>query len=130
MENRIEGNLLEVKPTKQINEKFSVREFVLAVQGRVPQYVIIQAINKDCALLDRIDLGTKIECEIEIGGRKWTSPTGEVKYFVQLTATKVNAESYSQERYQTKAEILPTTERKKPEPYVENVDDGLSGLPF
>lgn len=80
------GLLFEKQDTKQITEKFKVREFVLHVQDTNPdydQYIPFQLKNDKCNQIDAIEKGSTITVKAFPGGRKWQSPDGVMKYFAQ-----------------------------------------------
>ena len=84
--------LKEVKETRQVSEKFSVREFVLTDESsQYPQHVQFQATQDRCSLLDGFQIGSEITVNFNIRGREWTSPQGEVKYFNSLDAWRIEA---------------------------------------
>jgi hypothetical protein len=87
---QLKGRLKEVKETRQVSEKFSVREFVLTDESsQYPQYIQFQATQDRCALLDGFQAGSEITVNFNIRGREWTSPQGEVKYFNSLDAWRI-----------------------------------------
>jgi hypothetical protein len=50
----------------------------------------LQLKQDKCSLLDGINLGDELAVSINIEGRSWTSPQGEVKYFNTLSAWKID----------------------------------------
>ncbi|MBL57339.1 MAG: hypothetical protein CMP61_09130 [Flavobacteriales bacterium] len=89
---QLKGRLKEVKETRQVSDKFSVREFVLTDESsQYPQHVQFQATQDRCALLDGFQVGGEVTVNFNIRGREWTSPQGEVKYFNSLDAWRIEA---------------------------------------
>lgn len=87
---QLKGRLKEVKETRQVSEKFSVREFVLTDESsQYPQHVQFQATQDRCSLLDGFQVGGEVTVNFNIRGREWTSPQGEVKYFNSLDAWRI-----------------------------------------
>ncbi len=87
---QLKGRLKEVKETRQVSEKFSVREFVLTDESsQYPQYIQFQATQDRCALLDGFKAGSEITVNFNIRGREWTSPQGDLKYFNSLDAWRI-----------------------------------------
>lgn len=72
-----------IHPTQQVTEKFSKREFVVTdgVDSDYPQHIILQATRDKCSLLDQFKVNDMVDVAINIRGREWTSPQGEIKYF-------------------------------------------------
>ena len=53
----------------------------------------MQVTQERCELLDNFAEGDEIQAFINIRGRSWTNPQGEVKYFNSLEAWKITNES-------------------------------------
>ena len=89
---QLKGRLKEVKETRQVSEKFSVREFVLTDESsQYPQHIQFQATQDRCALLDGFQAGSEITVNFNIRGREWTSPQGDIKFFNTLEAWRLEA---------------------------------------
>jgi hypothetical protein len=41
-------------------------------------------------MLDNLSVGTEVSLEINLRGREWTSPSGQVKYFNTIECWKVD----------------------------------------
>lgn len=97
----LKGTVIKVFPKKQISDKFALREFVIRTADKYPQEVILQVSQERCSLLDNIAEGEEVQAFINVRGRSWTNPKGEIKYFNTLEAWKVSNESaQSFESYQ------------------------------
>jgi len=89
----LKGKLIQVFPTKKVSEKFSCREFVIETQEKYPQQIILQVSQERCSLLDNIAEGELVQAFINVRGRSWTNPKGEIKYFNTLEVWKITNES-------------------------------------
>lgn len=89
----LKGNLKVIKDTRQVSEKFAVREFVVTDDsGQYPQHIQLQATQDKCSMLDNYKEGDGVNVYFNLRGREWTSPKdGEVKYFNSLEAWKIEA---------------------------------------
>lgn len=87
---KIIGTIKVIKDTEVISEKFQKRSLVVVTQDEYPQTLEIQFSQAKCALLDNFGEGELVECAINIRGREWTSPNGEVKYFTSLDGWQIN----------------------------------------
>jgi hypothetical protein len=97
----IKGKVIEVMQTRKVSEKFQVREFVLETDEKYPQQIIMQVTQERCSLLDNIEQGNEVQVFINVRGRAWTNPQGEVKYFNTLEVWKItNEDEASIESYQ------------------------------
>jgi len=91
----IKGNLEVKGETTRVSDKFSKREFVVIDNSNsaYPQPISLQLVNDKCSLIDNIAIGNEIDCSINLRGRKWTSPTGEVKYFNTIECWRIESVS-------------------------------------
>jgi hypothetical protein len=89
---QLKGRLKEIKETRQVSEKFSLREFVITDESsQYPQHIQLQATQDRCDLLDGFQVGSEVTVNFNIRGREWTSPQGEVRYFNSLDAWRIEA---------------------------------------
>ena len=86
----IKGKLKVINPTVQVSEKFAKREFVVETEETYPQPISIQLTQDKCSLLDLFKVGQDVEVSINLRGREWTSPQGDVKYFNTIEAWRIN----------------------------------------
>jgi len=86
----LKGKVKVVFETTQVSEKFSKRDVVIEDNsGMYPQVLSIQFTQDKCALLDGINVGDEVTISINLKGREWTSPQGEVKYFNSIEGWKI-----------------------------------------
>ena len=104
----VKGRLHLKGETQQITEKFSKREFVIQTEDKYPQLILLQLTQDKCGLLDEYEVGDAIDVDINIRGREWTSPKGEVKYFNTLEAWRFNRAEDDEVSYESKkADDIP-----------------------
>lgn len=89
----LKGTIIQIYPKKQVSDNFAKRDFVIETADKYPQKIILQMTQDRCEQLDRVAKGEVITAHINIRGREWTSPQGEVKYFNTLEAWKIENES-------------------------------------
>jgi hypothetical protein len=84
-----------IHPTQQVTEKFSKREFVVTdgLDSDYPQHIMLQATRDKCSLLDQFKVNDMVDVAINIRGREWTSPQGEIKYFNSIEAWRIEPSS-------------------------------------
>ena len=88
---KITGALKVKKDTIQVSESFSKREFVLTVvDGAFSNDILIQLTKDKATLINDINIGDLLEVEVNLKGKEWTSPSGEVKYFNSIECWKVS----------------------------------------
>ena len=89
MSNTVTGTIQSIGETTQITEKFSKAELILQTNDMYPQVLCLEFGNKSADLLAAFGVGDIVEVDININGREWTNPQGEVKYFTSLSAWKI-----------------------------------------
>ena len=93
----IKGTIKRIGATVSVSDgKFSKRELVLTTTDQYPQIVSIELQQKSCSLADSLSVGQDIEAYINIRGREWTSPQGEVKVFNTIACWKIDANPFSE----------------------------------
>ena len=89
----LKGRVVKIFPKNQVTESFAKRDFVIETQDKYPQTVLMTCKQDRCSELDSIAVGDEVNCHINIDGREWTNPQGEVKYFVSINCWKISNES-------------------------------------
>jgi hypothetical protein len=93
----IKGTVKRIGATVSVSDgKFSKRELVLTTADQYPQIVSVELQQKACSLADSLSVGQDIEAHINIRGREWTSPQGEVKVFNTIACWKIDANPFTQ----------------------------------
>lgn len=100
----LKGKIKRITPTVVITEKFKKRELVLVTQEEYPQIIQIDFVNDMTGVLDNYSGGDNVEISINLRGREWTNPQGEVKVFNTLQGWKINKIGKSAEPTQPKQE--------------------------
>lgn len=54
-----------------------------------PQQILVEFTQAKISLLDRISVGDEVQIQIDIRGREWSSPRGDVKYFVSIQGWQI-----------------------------------------
>ncbi len=86
----VTGKIKMINPTQVVSDKFSKREFVITTNETYPQDLMIQITQDKCSLLDIFKVGDNVTVSINLRGREWTNPQGEVKYFNTIEAWKIS----------------------------------------
>lgn len=91
---KMKGVIKVIKPTQQVSDKFSKREFVLTdlSEAQYPQDIMFELTQDKTALLENFMQGQEVEVSFNLRGRAWTSPQGETKYFNTLNAFKIESD--------------------------------------
>ena len=93
----IKGTIKRIGATQTVSDgKFSKRELILTTTDQYPQIVSIELQQKSCSIADSLSVGQDIEAHINIRGREWTSPQGEVKVFNTIACWKIDSNPFTQ----------------------------------
>ena len=72
---------------------FRKREVVITTQEQYPQHLLIEFVQDRCELLDSFNVGDKVTISINLRGREWQNPEGEVKYFNSIHGWRIEKET-------------------------------------
>ena len=86
----IEGIIKVLKPLQELNQKFKKRDLVLLTNETYQQLILLEFNQSGCELLDKFKVGDAVKVYINLRGRSWTSPSGEVKYFNTIQGWKID----------------------------------------
>jgi single-strand DNA-binding protein len=93
----IKGTIKRIGASVTLSDgKFSKRELILTTADQYPQVVSIELQQKACTLADSLSVGQDIEAYINIRGREWTSPQGEVKVFNTIACWKIDSNPFTE----------------------------------
>lgn len=114
----LQGTLKKIFEIQTFQSGFQKREAVILTDEQYPQSVIIEFLSDKIDLLGKVKEGDKVKIGINIRGREWTNPQGEVKYFNSITAWKLEKEEGSKPEVKS----APKTLKEEVE---EEIDDEL-----
>ncbi len=87
----IVGRIKVLGETKAVNASgFQKRELVVTTEEQYPQHVMIEFVQDKTSLLDAYQVGDHVKVGINIRGREWQSPQGEIKYFNSIAGWKID----------------------------------------
>lgn len=111
----ITGVVKLVGETMIVSDKFKKRDLVITTEETYPQHISLQVTQDKVSMLDSLPLGTSVTAYINIRGREWTSPQGEVKHFNTIECWRLEVGS---------------TGEKKEDVAHQAIEDEGNGLPF
>ena len=86
----IQGRVKQIFPSQTMGQNgFEKRDLVIVTEEQYPQTIIIQFTQQRCELLDSLQVGQNVKVYINIRGREWTNPQGEIKYFNTIEGWKI-----------------------------------------
>lgn len=87
----------EIRETKVFSDKFKNREMIGIdnSNSQYPQPLSIMFAQDKVDLLDNIKVGDEVNIQLNLRGKRWDSPQGEVKYFNTIEAWRIDKVSDS-----------------------------------
>jgi translation initiation factor IF-3 len=83
------GKIKVLNPEQQVSPTFKKREVVVATDEQYPQSILVEFIQDKVDLLNNFMIGDPVKISINLRGREWTSPQGEVKYFNSIHGWRI-----------------------------------------
>ncbi|MGC4128626.1 MAG: DUF3127 domain-containing protein [Bergeyella sp.] len=127
----LQGTVKKISEILTFASGFQKREMVLLTQEQYPQPINIEFLSDKISLLDNVSEGENVKVGINIRGREWTSPQGEVKYFNSITGwriEKVKDDGSEPTSATQTAQATAPASATPDNPFAE--DDEDDGLPF
>lgn len=85
----LQGTIKKISEVQTFASGFQKREMVLLTEEQYPQPINIEFLQDKSDLVNPYKEGEKVKVSINIRGREWTSPQGEVKYFNSIVGWRV-----------------------------------------
>lgn len=91
----VQGVLHSIGDTTEYgNNGFTKREFVMKLSGedenpRYPNYVAMELIKDNCAMMDNYSVGDEVQAQFNLSGRLWSGNGQGEKCFTSLQAWRV-----------------------------------------
>ena len=122
----ISGKLKLINETKEYgNNGFRKREVVITTEEQYPQDLMIEFIQDKCDLLNSFQVGQSVKVDINLRGREWESPQGEIKYFNSIQGWRIE-KLFNEEN----SSIPPVPPAEAFQPADELNQDEPDDLPF
>ena len=124
----LQGTVKKVGETQTFASGFQKRELVLLTEEQYPQPIQIDFLSDKIDLLNNVSEGESVKVAINIRGREWTNPQGEVKYFNSINGWRL--EKVSGENTNTEAPQPNTFQTPAPATSTDPFEDEQDSLPF
>ncbi|WP_291870620.1 DUF3127 domain-containing protein [Maribacter sp.] len=123
----VEGKIKLIGETATFgNNGFRKRELVVTTDEQYPQSIMIEFVQDKCDLLNNHAVGQDVKVSINLRGREWTNPQGEVKYFNSIQGWRL--ESLAAENANPNIPPVPPMEAFEPADNLKEEDH--DDLPF
>lgn len=83
------GRIKVIGHPQDISSTFRKRELVVTTEEQYPQTIMIEFTQDKVNLLDSYQIGEQVKVSINLRGREWTNPQGEVKYFNTIQGWRI-----------------------------------------
>ncbi|MGC1515330.1 MAG: DUF3127 domain-containing protein [Maribacter sp.] len=92
----IEGKVKLIGETQTFGTNgFRKRELVVTTDEQYPQHIMVEFVQDKCDMLNSYAAGQDVKVSINLRGREWTNPQGEVKYFNSIQGWRIENLSQS-----------------------------------
>jgi hypothetical protein len=123
----VQGKIKMIDETKTFgNNGFRKREVVITTEEQYPQHILVEFVQDKCDLLNKHNVGETVKISINLRGREWTNPQGEVKYFNSVQGWRIE----SLQSDQGESGIPPVPPIEAFEPAEELNEEDHDDLPF
>ena len=123
---KVTGKIHFVGALRTVSEKFKSKDVVLLTDEKFPQYITIQFTQDKTELISQNNIGEQVEVSINLRGREWKSPTGEIKYFNTIEGWQINAaQTFSAEKFANKE-----ADKMFRKDIIQEYEDEQDDLPF
>ena len=123
----LQGTVKKIRETQTFASGFQKRELILLSDEQYPQVIQIDFLSDKIDLLNDISEGESVKVGINIRGREWSNPQGEVKYFNSINGWRI--EKVSGENTNTEAPQPNTFQTPAPatndNPFADDEDQDL-----
>ncbi|MGF1556610.1 DUF3127 domain-containing protein [Paucihalobacter sp.] len=88
----VQGKVKMIGETQTFGSNgFRKREIVVTTEEQYPQDIMVEFVQDKTDLLNNYQVGQSVKVSINLRGREWTNPQGEVKYFNSIQGWRIEA---------------------------------------
>lgn len=122
----VQGKIKMIDETKTFGSNgFRKRELVITTEEQYPQHLMIEFVQDKTELLNNFQVGQNVKVSINLRGREWTNPQGEVKYFNSIQGWRIESMDDS-----VSPDMPPMPPMDTFEPVSDLNDEDHDDLPF
>jgi len=113
----VSGKIKEIQG-EIVKGTFKSKNIVVTTDEQYPQHILVQFVQDKCDVLNNFNVGESVKIDINLRGREWTNPQGEIIYFNTIQGWRIS-----------KLEIAKKSESAV-DNYLESKKEEPSDLPF
>lgn len=108
------GRVKVINPVQQVSASFKKREVVVTTDEQYPQHISIEFQQDKTDLLNNYAVGEPVKVSINLRGREWVSPQGEVKHFNTIVGWRIEKQAPVAAAAPAQAPPMPAAETFAP----------------
>lgn len=86
----VQGKIKVIGETQTFGSNgFRKREVVVTTEEQYPQSIMVEFVQDKTDLLNNFAVGQNVKISINLRGREWTNPQGEIKYFNSIQGWRI-----------------------------------------
>jgi len=122
----VQGKIKMIGETQTFgNNGFRKREIVVTTEEQYPQHIMVEFVQDKTDLLNNYSVGQNVKISINLKGREWENPQGEIKYFNSIQGWRIEAvDTY------TASDLPPMPPADAFEPVNDLNEEESDDLPF
>lgn len=121
----LQGTVKKIMETQTFQSGFQKRELILLTQEQYPQTICVEFLADKVSLLDQFAEGDEVKISINIRGREWQNPQGEMKYFTTISGWRIEKGAGGAANEPTVAPPSATPTTKNEDPFSDDEEDDL-----
>lgn len=83
------GKVKVIYDEQQVSASYKKRDMVISTEEQYPQHIQIEFPQDKADLVKKLVVGQMVKVSINLRGREWTNPQGEVKYFNSIQGWRI-----------------------------------------
>ncbi|ATL41829.1 DUF3127 domain-containing protein [Elizabethkingia bruuniana] len=103
------GIIKKINETQTFQSGFTKRELIILTTEQYPQPISIDFFKEKGELLDSLNEGDQVKVGININGREWQAPDGQVRYFNSIVGWRIEKTNESNNQQDTFKQPLQDT---------------------
>nr|WP_315159116.1 DUF3127 domain-containing protein [uncultured Flavobacterium sp.] len=108
------GKVKVINPVQQVSASFKKREIVVITDEQYPQHISVEFQQDKTDLLNSYAVGEPVKVSINLRGREWVSPQGEVKHFNTIVGWRIEKQAPVAASAPAQAPPMPAAEAFAP----------------